>query len=436
MQQSSQQFGRGNQHPVPERIEAIIIGAGHAGLSTSYHLTQAGMPHVVLEAGRVGERWRSNRWDSFTLVTPNWTLRLPGYPYTGTDPDGFLSREEIVAYLQEYARSFGAPVREGVRVTAVETQASSSGYTVTTAAGNYETPMVVVATGFFEQPKIPADAAALSADIVQIHSSGYRNPEILPPGAVLVVGSGQSGCQIAEELHESGRQVYLSTGTAGRVPRRYRGKDTAWWLAELGRFDGTVDKLPSPHDKYAGNPHLSGKRGGHTINLHRFAHDGIVLLGHLRGFSTDRVIFVPDLKSNLEKADKIAADFRRDADALVKNAGIDLPAPNPGNTDEYDGLDGYEQEEILELDLRARQIGSIVWAAGFNVDYSFVRIPVFDAIGYPIQTRGVTAHPGLCFMGVHYHHKKASDLFYGVGADAEYVAAALRTLWDASERRE
>jgi putative flavoprotein involved in K+ transport len=410
---------------MPEQIEAIIIGAGHAGLSTSYYLTRAGVPHFILEAGRVGERWRTSRWDSFTLVTPNWMCCLPGYPYAGDDPDGFMSRKEVVTYLQGYAESFGAPVREGVRVTGVERQPSGSGYIVVTNGEVYETPVVVVATGFFEQPKIPAEAATLAPDILQIHSSEYKNPEMLAPGAVLVVGSGQSGCQIAEELHESGRDVYLCTGSAGRLPRRYRGMDAMGWMVRLGRFEKTVDKLPSPRAKFAANPHNSGSRGGHTINLHRFARDGIVLLGRLRSVSGHRATLASDLKANLAKADKAAADFKRGVDEYIEKHGVDAPVPNAQNTDEYDGDDGYGQEGSLELDLQATGIRTIVWAAGFSVDYSLLRIPAFDEDGYPIHQRGVTAYPGLYFMGVHYQHKNTSDLFYGVGEDAAYVASAV-----------
>jgi putative flavoprotein involved in K+ transport len=383
------------------------------------------MPHLILEGGRVGERWRTSRWDSFSLVTPNWMCRLPGYPYAGDEPDGFMSREEVVAYLQGYAESFGAPVQEGMRVTAVERHPGGRGYSLVTDGAVYETSVVVVATGFFEQPKIPAEAAALAPGILQIHSSEYRNPEALAPGGVLVVGSGQSGCQIAKELHESGRKVYLCTGSAGRVPRRYRGKDATWWMARLGRFEQTVDKLLSPRAKFAANPHLSGGRGGHTINLHRFARDGIVLVGHLRSVSGHHATLAPGLKENLAKADELAADFKRGVDEYIEKQGIDAPLPDRGNTDDYDGDDGYGQNQILELDLQAADIRTIVWAAGFNVDYSFLHIPVFDRDGYPIQHRGVTACPGLYFMGVHYQHKKKSDLFYGVGEDAAYVAAAV-----------
>lgn len=403
--------------------EAIIIGAGHAGLSTSYCLTHAGVSHLVLEQARVGETWRAKRWDSFTLVTPNWMCMLPGYPYAGDNPDGFMARDEVVAYLEGYARSFAAPVREGVRVSAITQR--DTGYRVETDQEVYEVPVVVVATGFFEQPKIPAVATKLPADILQIHSSQYKNPAMLPPGAVLVVGSGQSGCQIAEELHRRGRRVYLCTGTAGRLLRRYRGKDGLWWEDKKGGFDQTVDTLTSPHAKFAGNPHVTGAGGGHTINLHRLAGEGVVLLGHFRGIQGERIILAPDLRENLAKADKSAADFRQAVDDAVRQAGLPFPPPDASNTDEYDGDDGYRQGEILELAVRDAGISAVIWAAGFATDYSFLQLPAFDAAGYPVQERGVSRYGGLYFMGVHYQYKKKSDLFYGVGEDAAYVAEAI-----------
>ena len=415
-----------------EAVEAVVVGAGHAGLSTSYYLSRAGLPHVVLEKGRVGETWRSKRWDSFTLVTPNWMCNLPGYPYAGDDPDGFLPRDGVVTYLERYAQSFRAPVREGVRVTSIKArephESAPTAYVVETDQGTFETPVVVVATGFFEQPKVPAVAANLPPHILQVHSSQYKNPDMLPPGAVLVVGSGQSGCQIAEELNIAGRQVYLCTGGAGRLLRRYRGKDATWWAIKAGLFEQTVDKLPSPRAKFAGNPHASGVRGGHTINLHRFARDGIVLLGHFKGLEGGtRVLLAADLKENLAKADKAAADIRQAVDGFIQKAGLPIPPPDATNTDEYEGDDGYHQQEVLQLDVGEAGIGSVVWAAGFNFDYSFVRLPVFDEDGYPLQQRGVTAYRGLYFMGVHFQHKAKSDLFYGVGEDAEHVAAAIAT---------
>ena len=412
------------------RVDAVVVGAGHAGLSTSFYLKQQGREHVVLERGRVGETWRSRRWDSFTLVTPNWTLRLPGFPYRGADPDGFLKRDDVVAYLGAYAASFGAPVRRGVRVRSVEQDPDGAGYRVETDQGTYETPVVVVATGFYEQPRIPRMAADLPRDVLQIHSSQYGGPAKLPPGAVLVVGSGQSGCQIAEELHASGRRVYLCVGKAGRLPRRYRGKDGLFWADKTGFFETTAEQLADPGAKFAAQPHLSGKDGGHTINLHRFARDGITLLGRLQRVEGGTVRLAPDLHASLAQADQVAAKFKRDVDQYIRGAGIDAPAPDSGNSDDYDGEDGFRQEPVAELDLRAASVGTVVWACGYAPDYAWVRLPVFDADGYPRHTRGATAYPGLYFMGLRFQSQRKSDLFFGVGDDAAYVAGEIaRSAW-------
>ena len=282
-------------------IETIIIGGGQAGLATSYYLSQMNREHLVLEqAAQAGNAWRNQRWDSFTFVTPNWMIRLPGAEYQGDDPDGYLPRDQIVRYFEGYVERFRLPVRYGVHVTAVER--SEAGYLVQTGQGSYRTANVVIATGFFQKPKLPSFSANIPAGVVQLHTSEYRNPGKLPPGAVLVVGSGQSGCQIAEELYLSGRKVYLSVGGTGRVPRRYRGKDIVWWLMKSKMGELTVDQLPSPRDKYIENPQATGVRGGHTINLHQFARDGVVLLGHARDGWDGKISLAPDLKESLEKA--------------------------------------------------------------------------------------------------------------------------------------
>jgi putative flavoprotein involved in K+ transport len=240
-----------------ENIHTLVIGGGQAGLSLSYYLSQHGPEHLVLEAAlQAGSAWRK-RWDSFTLVTPNWQTRLPGAEYQGLEPDGFMPRDGVIAYLEHYVQHFHLPVRYGVKASQVETQ--NGQYQVATESGSYLARNVVVATGLFQTPKVPAFAAQLPSSILQLPSEGYRNPELLPEGAVLVVGSAQSGCQIAEELYQSGRRVYLCVGSAGRVPRRYRGKDSSYWLTKAGFFERTPDKLPSPKAKFAGNPHLSGK---------------------------------------------------------------------------------------------------------------------------------------------------------------------------------
>ena len=369
-----------------ERIETVIVGGGQAGLATSYYLAQQGREHVVLEqAAQAGNAWRNGRWDSFTLVTPNWTLRMPGAEYQGSDRDGFMPRDEVVAYFEQYVERFALPVRYNTHVLSVEAM-NGNGYCVQTTERAYETNNVVMATGFEQQPKIPPFAANLSPGITQLHSSAYRNPASLPAGAVLVVGSAQSGGQIAEELYQHGRQVYLCTGSAGRAPRRYRGKDGFEWLTMIGFFDMTPDKLPFPKEHFA-PPHLSGAKGGHTLNLHQFARDGVTLLGHLRGAAGDKVSLAPDLHENLAKADGFELQVQKMVDGYVQASGLDAPA------EELPHLrDGYEQPMIEELDLKAAGIHTIIWATGYTFDYSLVKLPVRDQDGFPIQASGVTCH--------------------------------------------
>ena len=403
-----------------ERIDTVVVGAGQAGLAASYFLSQQGREHVVLEQSRIGESWRTQRWDSFTLVTPNWHLQLPGYPYRGDSPDGFLPRAQVVDYLEGYAASFQAPVRSGVRVESVDREADGA-YTVNSAAGPLLARNVVVATGSFRHPKRSPAGANLAAEVLQLHCGEYRNPQALPPGAVLVVGTAQSGCQIAEELYQSGRQVFLCVGSAGRLPRRYRGRDTTWWLAKSGFFDQTVDSLPSPRARFLGNPHVSGKNGGHDLNLHQFARDGVVLLGRLQGVEGGKVRLAPDLWENLAKVDQFEAETLEKLDAYILQEGLSADPP-----DRRPPLrDGYEQELLAELDLKAAGVSTVIWALGFGFDFSWVHLPVLDADGYPRQQRGVTEFPGLYFLGLNWLYRRKSGVFYGVGEDAAYVAAHL-----------
>jgi putative flavoprotein involved in K+ transport len=395
----------------------VIVGGGQAGLSVSFCLTQQGRDHVVLEqAARVAPVWRDQRWDSFTLVLPNWTIRLPGGEYRGDDPDGFMSRDQFATYLEQYAERFDPPIRYGMRVMAVE--AKDGGYLVETDTELFRASNVVIATGSFQQPKIPSFSAILHPDIKQLSSSMYRNPQALPPGAVLVVGSGQSGCQIAEELYQSGRQVYLCVGSAGRFPRRYRGKDTAWWAEAAGFFDRTVDKLPSSKAKFAAAPVVTGKDGGHTINLHRFARDGVVLLGHIQGAQDGHIGLAPDLKETLAKVDKFEADLVKMADDFIAKAGLDAPEETLPQL-----RDGYDAEVITDLDLKAAGITSVIWAMGYQFDYGLVKLPIFDEDGYPRQVRGRTDYPGLYFVGLVWMYKFKSGNLLGVGEDATFVAA-------------
>ena len=396
-------------------VDTIVIGGGQGGLSTSYYLKQQGREHVVLEqTPQAAQVWR-NRWNSFTLNTPNWMTRLPGAEYQGNDPDGFMPRDEIVAYFEAYIERFELPVRYGIRVTSVEP--IEAGYRVSTDEGEFEAANVVIATGLHQQPKIPPFSANLSAEIHQLQSNEYRNPEALPTGAVLVVGSAQSGCQIAEELYQSGRKVYLSVSSSPRLPRRYRGKDITRWLKVVGFFDKTVDQLPSPKAKFAASAHSTGKDGGHTINLHQFMRDGVVLLGHIQSIQGYRIALAPDMKENLAKADKFEVDFVKQIDEYIASNGIEAPIENLPEL-----RDGFQAEEITDFDLNSTGISSVIWTTGFKFDFGLVKLSAFDEDGYPLQKRGVTEFAGLYFIGLPFLTKFKSGLLAGVGDDAAHVA--------------
>ncbi|HEY3291327.1 MAG TPA: NAD(P)-binding domain-containing protein [Anaerolineae bacterium] len=403
-------------------VNTVVVGGGQAGLAVSYYLTQQGRDHIVLEQSEhPAHVWRDERWDSFTFVTPNWSIQMPGTPRLGM-PDGYLSRDDIIAYFETYVQQHRLPVRYRARVSAVEQKATGSGYTVTTENEVYDTQNVVVATGLFQTPKRPASSAKVSKDIVQLNHIDYRNPQSLPAGAVLVAGSGQSGCQIAEELYQCGRKVYLCVGTAGCVPRRYRGKDIVYWLESTGFFSRTPDKLPSPRAKFNANPQATGKDGGHTISLHQFARDGVVLLGHFLSAQGDVVSIAPDLHESLAKSDKIGNDLVAMIDSYISKNGLDYPTETL-----IQMRDGYSAPIVTELDLRSEGITSIVWAMGYNFDYSLVKLPVVDADGYPIQQRGVTNYPGLYFLGMPWLHNQKSGILLGVGDDAAYIASRIHS---------
>jgi len=403
-----------------DTIDTVIVGGGQAGLATSYWLTQARHEHIVLErAATPASVWRDQRWDSFTLVTPNWALNMPGAAYDGDDPDGYLPRSEVAAYFTRYAERFHLPVRYDTTVTVIE-PAGNHHVRVLTPAGAIETHNVVVATGFFQNPKTPAFAARLPSAIVQVHSDAYRNPQSLPTGGVLVVGSAMSGCQIAEELYLAGRQVYLSIGGSGRAPRRYRGKDTFWWLDKIGFFDLAIEQMPPGSTRFDSHPHLTGARGGHTLNLHQFARDGVRLLGRLEDISGSIAHIAPDLHANLARADGFEAMFVQMVDGYLQGLGLDLPEETLPHL-----RDGYDQPIIERIDLDAAGIGSVVWATGYDFDYSFVRLPVFDSDGFPIQKQGVTRYPGLTFAGAPWMPGQRTGNFLGVSESARHVAASM-----------
>ncbi|MCB9135831.1 MAG: NAD(P)-binding domain-containing protein [Anaerolineales bacterium] len=400
-----------------QHIPTLILGGGQAGLSSSYFLKQQNHEHLILEkAAHPAHAWRNDRWDSFALLTPNWTVQLPGAPYDGDDRDGFLSREAIITYLETYAARFHLPVQYNTPALAVE-PLPEGGFHVSTPEALYHAQNVIIATGTFQTPQIPAFAQNLASSITQLHSGQYRNPEALPPGAVLIVGSGQSGCQIAEELYQAGRKVYLAVGKTGRVPRRYRGKDTFEWLHLLGFFDRTVDQLPSPMARFGSNPHLSGKNGGHSLNLHQFVRDGVTLLGHFTGAEGNSLTFAPDKNQSLTQSDQFEANIVNMIDGFIQKSGLDAPSETLPHLE-----DGYALPDIEHLDSLEAKITSIIWANGYKFDYRLVKADLFEPTGYPIQTRGVTAIPGLYFVGLNWLHKYKSTLFVGVGEDAEYIA--------------
>ena len=401
-------------------IDTLIIGGGQAGLATSYYLTRQGHRHVVLEQSeKAGARWRNRIWDSFTLVTPNWAFKIPGARNDGAAREAFMPKHKVIEFFEDYASTFGLPVRYKTQVISV-TQTADGMYHTQTNLNDYESRNVVVATGFFQQPKIPGFSNNMSSDIHQLHSSYYRNPKSLPEGSVLVVGSGQSGCQIAEELLHAGRKVFLSTGRAGRAPRRYRGKDIIEWLEMAGFFNLTPEQLPPGMGKFDGIPHLSGKDGGHTINIHGFAQDGMTLLGHVRGAKHNTILVAPDLYDNLETADSFERDLTKMLDGYIEEHRLTLP------TEVLPVLrDGYAQKIITELDLNKEGITTIIWATGYAFDYSIVKLPVFDQDGFPIQSSGVTNYPGLYFVGIPWMPSEKSGTLLGVDESASHIASQI-----------
>jgi cation diffusion facilitator CzcD-associated flavoprotein CzcO len=396
-----------------EQVGTVVVGGGQAGLSVSRELTERSIEHVVLERGRVGQTWRG-RWDSFCLVTPNWSVQLPGGQYDGDDPDGFMPRDEVVDHLERYAAGFGAPVREGVQVTSLRPR-PDSGFDLDTSAGDVVAETVVLSTGAYQRPHRPAGAATLPAGLLQIDVEGYRNPGELPDGRVLVVGSGQSGCQIAEELHEAGREVFLACGRAGWGPRRLADRDVFWWLHAAGDLDDGVDALPDPSARLVGNIQATGRDGGHDLHYRTLQRMGVTLLGHFLGAEGGKARFASDLGATIAWADernaKVMGGFRKAARRLGLPE-LDVPEAGPIAVD---------TPELVDLS----GFGAVLFAGGFRPDYgSWVHVPgAFDDLGFPIHREGAsTAVPGLYFAGVHFLRKRKSSLLIGVGEDAAIVS--------------
>jgi putative flavoprotein involved in K+ transport len=408
-----------NNGEIMKRFKTVIIGGGQAGLSLSYLLQKLSHDHIVLDkAEQVADTWRNHRWDSFALVTPNWTFQMPGVEYHEECQDDYMPRDEIVKRLEKYVEQYALPVQHNTTVTAVAPDESlQKGYLIHTSNETYHVDNVVVATGLFQKAKTLPLSVELPPSILQLTSGQYRSPDALPPGAVLVVGSAQSGCQIVEDLLLDGRKVYLCVSKAGRAPRRYRGLDLFHWLRDTGFMDRTPDLLETPRQRFNPNPQVTGARGGHDINLHQFYRDGVVLLGRLLAYQDGKLLLSPDLHENLLRADRAEGELIKMIDRFIENNGIDA------EQEERLALsDGFSAPQPLSIDLAETGISTIIWACGYTFDFSMVRLPVTDEYGFPITNRGATQHPGLYFLGMPWISKAKSGLFMGIAEDAAYIA--------------
>jgi putative flavoprotein involved in K+ transport len=399
---------------VNERIETVIVGGGQAGLAMSYCLSQRGREHIVLERARVAERWRTQRWDSLMFQFPNWSIELPGRSYAGTNPDGFSHKNEILAFVEDYAVWIKAPLRTGVEVLSLRRAPHPGRYLVSTNAGVFEARNVVIATGPYQRPRIPSLAAGLPPDVLQLHAADYRNPHELPSGGVLVVGSGASGCQIAEELLTAGRQVFFAIGRHRRVPRSYRGHDVFWWRRALGYLDQKAED--TPREQREPPPLVTGVGGGHDVDIRSYAKDGMTLLGHVREIRDGRVALVGDLEENLAAGDRTFDEFTSAVDDYLRGRDIDSSEARPSTSTRITA------KSAEGIDIRASDIRSVVWATGYVLDFRWIELPIFDVRGEPVQRRGATSAPGIYFLGLAWMHKVKSSFFYGVGEDAEYLA--------------
>ena len=398
-----------------EKTETLVVGAGQAGIAMSEHLGKAGIPHLVLERERIAERRRTGRWDSLVANGPAWHDRFPGMEFPSFDRDGFVPKDRVADYFVDYASMISAPVRTGVEVTSVRRNDGRRGFRVETSAGALEASYIVAATGPFQRPVIPP-VVPDSAGIPQMHSAAYLNPAQLPDGAVLVVGAGSSGVQIAHELQRAGKRVYLSVGAHDRPPRAYRGQDFCWWLGVLGKWDAATPPAGAEHVTIS----VSGAYGGLTVDFRRLAHDGMILVGVTKRFENGVMHFAADLADNLARGDANYLSVLDEADAYVTRNGLDLPEEPAARTILPDP--DCVTNPILSLDLKAAGIGSIIWATGYAVDYSWLKFDAFDEKGRPKHQRGVSVEPGLYFLGLPWQSRRGSSFIWGVWHDARFLA--------------
>lgn len=397
-----------------QHYQTVIVGGGQAGLSASYCLSKAGIDHIIFEKKTAAHKWSSERWDAFCLVTPNWQCRLPDHPYDGQEPHGFMVKDEILAYLDRFVQKAKAPIMEHTSVIAVE--ALGPIYRVETTAGTVTADAVILATSLYSTPAIPRPAERIAGDILQLHTVDYRNPQALPAGSVMVVGSGQSGVQIAEDLHLAGRKVHMVTGNAPRCARFYRGRDVVDWLTDLGQYNLTIESQGMGKKRHDTNHYLTGRDGGRDLDLRQFALEGMSLYGRMEGVQDGKMRFKPSLKFNLDEADKVYNGINALIDRYIAEQAIEAPAPSV-----YKPV-WEPQAEITELDLKAAGITSIIWATGFHPDWSYVSLPIFDGTGYPVQRRGVTGVPGIYVLGLPWLWTWGSGRFLDIAKDAEFVA--------------
>ncbi|MDD1012717.1 flavin-containing monooxygenase [Pseudomonas rubra] len=416
------------------KIDTLVVGAGQAGVAMSEHLSRLGVPHLVLERNRVAEAWRSGRWDSLVANGPAWHDRFPGLEFEGLDPDAFAAKEQVADYFEAYARKFNAPIRTGVEVTQVLRNSDRPGFTVHTSDGVIEARQVVVATGPFQRPVIPP-IAPQDSRVLQMHSAAYRNPQQLPEGAVLVVGAGSSGVQIADELQRAGKQVYLSVGAHDRPPRAYRNRDFCWWLGVLGEWDAEAMQPGKEHVTIA----VSGARGGHTVDFRKLAQQGMTLVGLTKSFDNGVVRFEANLAENIARGDENYLALLDAADAYIARNGLDLPQEPEARVMLPDPL--CLTQPILELDLAKAGVSTIIWATGYSVDYSWLQVDAFKDNGKPRHQRGVSSEPGIYFVGLPWLSRRGSAFIWGVWHDARHIGEHIvkqRTYFDyrdASQRQ-
>jgi len=397
-----------------EHVETLIIGGGQAGLVMSHRLKQRGLAHLVVERHRIAERWRSERWDGLRFQFPNWSVSLPEFSFPHTDPDGFAATGEIVQFIEAYAAFVAPPIRCGVAVTRLRCRDGAPGFVAETSDGAIEAENIVVATGPYQRAVMP-DLLRDHA-IFQVHASRYQNPEQLPQGAVLVVGSGASGAQITEELCRAGRRIYLSVGQHTRLPRRYRGRDLIWWLQQMG-IDQTPVEARGPSRLL---PLITGAYGGHTIDFRRFAADGVTLLGHVRAARDGVLEIAPDLGQSLVEGEATYAIFLDMVDAHIQQHGLEVPQEPAARATLPDPP--CVTEPLRRLDIGAAGIGAVIWATGYGLEFGWIDIPVLDAHGEPLHRRGISEVPGLYFLGLQWLSKMKSSFLSGVGDDAAVLA--------------